>query len=71
MKVEADELVFFRENGPRNLAALIHETTGINRSTINNELTRIKSNYNPKVIGEARRIIKALKGIEYTSRVTA
>lgn len=66
MKVDARELVFLRENGPSNFSALISDNIGINRSTVNNELSRIKDNYNPVVINEARRLLKAIKGLEYS-----
>ncbi|RKD18981.1 hypothetical protein BCY91_13980 [Pelobium manganitolerans] len=65
MKVDARELVFIRDNAPKNFAALISDTTGVPRSTVNNELSRIKRSYNEEVIKEARRLLKVIKGIAY------
>lgn len=65
MKVDVLELDFLRKNGPSNFVALISDNTGVNRSTVNNELSRIKDNYNEIVINEARRLLKAIKGLEY------
>lgn len=65
MKVDARELVFLKENGPQNMAAMISEKTGVNRSSVNNELSRIKSEYNEIVIAEARRLVKAFNGVEF------
>lgn len=71
MIVDARELVFLRKNGPSNLAAMVSENTGINRSSVNNELSRIKNDYNETVITEARRLVKAFKGVEFNPVVEA
>jgi len=66
MKVDARELVFIKQNAPSSLASLIAGNTGHNRSTVNNELARIKDEYNEDIITEARRLLKAIKGIEFS-----
>lgn len=71
MVVDARELVFLRKNGPTNLAALVSEKTGVKRSSVNNELSRIKSDYNEAVINEARRLVKAINGVEFHPAVEA
>ena len=67
MQVDARELQFIKVNAPKNLAGLISDNTGKNRSTINNELTRIKSDYDEEIINEARRLLKVIKGVEFSS----
>lgn len=65
MVVDARELQFLRQNGPHNLAALVSKNVGVNRSSVNNELSRIKSDYNEVIINEARRLVKVINGVEY------
>ena len=65
MVVDVRELVFIKENAPSNLGALIAENLKMNRSTVNNEISRIKKEYDPAIITEARRLLKVIKNVEY------
>lgn len=65
MKVEAAELAFIKDNSPKGLPRLIAENIGVSRSTVLNELSRLKDDYNEEIINEARRLLKAIKGLEY------
>lgn len=73
MKVEVAELVFIQENAPTNFSQLIADNVGLHRSTVNNELNRLKKrgDYNDAIITEARRLLKAIKGLEYTPKCVA
>lgn len=70
IQVDAREIIFFKENAPTGLVSLIIENLKekgieINRVQVHREITTIKKNYLKEVIFEARRLIKAIKGIEY------
>lgn len=70
IEVDAREILFFKENAPNSLVSLIMESLSeqgheLNRTQVWRELTTIKKSYLKIVIEEARRLIKAIKGVEY------
>lgn len=73
MKVDAREILFFRENEPTAFSRVISESLksqgldGLvtNRTFIHTEIRTLKGSYNEIVINEARRLLKAIKGVEY------
>lgn len=72
IQVDAREIIFFKENAPTGLVSLIIENlkaegVEINRVQVHREITTVKKVYLKPVIHEARRLIKAIKGVEYTS----
>ena len=65
MQVDSRELVFFRKEGPRGLARMVADNLNIDCQKVKNELRLIKDSYDERIILEARRIIKSIKGISY------
>ena len=74
MTVEPQEIIFIKENAPKAFPRLVQEgleAQGITfrREYIYVELSSIKETYNPAIINEARRLLKAVKGVEYPGLV--
>lgn len=72
MKVDPQEIIFIKENAPKAFPRLVQEgleAQGItyHRTYIYVELSSIKESYKADIIMEARRLLKAVKGIEYIS----
>lgn len=72
IEIDAREILFFKENAPTGFIALVREALSekgveLSRDQVMRELTILKKEYIADVISEARRIIKALKGVEYDS----
>lgn len=70
IQVDPKELIFLNENAPTGFIALIRESLSdkkiyLSRDQVWRELTVLKKDYMEVVIHEARRILKALKGLEY------
>lgn len=70
IKVDEKEIIFFTKNAPKGFVSLILEglaEKGIktNRMQIHREITTIKKSYAKPVIQEARRLLKAIKGLEF------
>jgi len=73
IEVDAREIIFIKENAPTALVSLIIESLEtknikINRTQVHREITTIKKFYLKPVIEEARRLIKAIKGVEYNNQ---
>lgn len=72
MKVDPEEILFMKDQAPKGFPRLVQEgleAQGIvyRREFIYSELGSIKKSYNASVITEARRLLKAIKGVEYKS----
>lgn len=63
--VETSEILFIRKNAPRGLYRMVADNLGLDRSKVRNELNRLKEEYDPAIVKEARRLLKATKGLEY------
>jgi hypothetical protein len=75
MKVDPQEIVFIKENAPKAFPRLVQEGLEaqgieIRREYIYVELSSIKDTYNPDIINEARRLLKAVKGVEYVKEAS-
>lgn len=44
---------------------MVADNLGLDRSKVRNELNRLKEEYDPAIVKEARRLLKATKGLEY------
>lgn len=69
-KIEHEEILFFYRNAPLGFARIVHDNLrdagiSINRTQVHRELYTVKKEYLKPVISEARRVLKAIKGIEY------
>lgn len=70
MKVNPQEIVFIKENAPKAFPRLVQEGLEAQgkiyrREYVYLELNTIKDSYVPDIINEARRLLKAVKGIEF------
>lgn len=65
MKVDAREILFIRQNAPRNLMRLVSDNTKIPYSKVRSEFFTLKEDYNDEMVIEARRLLKAISNIEY------
>jgi hypothetical protein len=63
--IDAREILFIRRNAPRGFYTLIAENLGVSRVKVKNELNLLKEDYDKNIVKEARRLLKAIKGIEY------
>lgn len=66
MKVDAREILFIRQNAPRNLMRFVAQNTSIPYTRVRNEFFTLKDDYDEKIVTEARRLLKAISNIEYT-----
>lgn len=69
-RVDAREILFIQKNKPKHIVSSIREALAekgikLNRNQISSDISTIKEEYRTVVIEEARRLIKALKGMEY------
>lgn len=67
MKVDAREILFIRKNAPHGMMKTLSENTGMTYSKVRNEFATLKEDYPDELVNEARRLLKANKGIEYTN----
>ena len=63
--VDAREILFIRQNAPRGLYRMVADNLGLKRHKVRNELNRLKEEYDEQIVTEARRLLKATKGLEY------
>lgn len=66
MKVDAREILFIRQNAPRNLMRFVAENTKTPYSKVRSEFFTLKDDYDETIVLEARRLLKAISNIEYT-----
>lgn len=63
--INPKEILFIRNNAPFGFYSMIAKNLGLSRSTVVNELNRLKDSYDERIVAEARRIVKAVSGAEY------
>lgn len=66
MKVDAREILFIRQNAPRNLMRFVSDNTNIPYTKVRNEFFSLKDDYDQVIVIEARRLLKAISNIEYS-----
>ena len=76
MRVDPEEILFMKEHAPTAFPRLVHEGLAakgikIRRERVYEELRSIKEDYREEVINEARRLLKAVKGIEYKQPINS
>lgn len=76
MKVDPQEIAFIKQNAPKAFPRLVQEGLEaqgikIRREYIYVELNTLKDSYNPDIIKEARRLLKAVKGVKYVKEVAS
>lgn len=72
-KLDPKEILFIHENAPNGFAALVHQNLvqsgySINRMQVHRELFTHKREYLKPVIEEARRLLKAIKQVEFSNQ---
>ncbi|WP_447767037.1 hypothetical protein [Sphingobacterium faecium] len=70
IKVSIEELDFMRKNRPKSFTTSICEalqTEGhkVNRVKVHQELTTLKDEYDERIIDAARRVLRAIKNVEF------
>lgn len=68
MKIDVNELAFINQHKPHSFYSNVAIATGRSRGYVFQELTRVKENYDDVVISEARKILKAVTGLEYKAQ---
>lgn len=68
MKIDVNELAFINQNKPHSFYSNVSIATGRSRGYVFQELTRVKEDYDDVVITEARKILKAVTGLEYKAK---
>jgi len=71
-KINHEEILFFYRNAPAGFARIVHDNLkdagfSINRTQVHRELYTLKKDYLKPVIDEARRVLTAIKGIEFNT----
>ncbi|MFD2962808.1 MULTISPECIES: hypothetical protein [Olivibacter] len=70
INVDAREILFIKEHAPKGFSRIIadslqSEGITVDRVTVHKEISTLKTNYNKQVIETARRLLKAIKGVEF------
>lgn len=69
MLIDAREILFIRQNCPRGMFRIISENTGIEYTKVRNEFFTLKDDYNETIVTEARRLLKSIYNIEFSTRI--
>ena len=69
--VDPKEILFIKENAPKGFPRMIVEALeaegkNFDRVRVHKEISTIKDTYNVDVIHTARRLLKAVKNVEFT-----
>lgn len=69
--IDPKEILFIKENSPKGFPRMISEALEsegkkIDRVRVHKEISTIKDTYNADIIHTARRLLKAVKNVEFT-----
>lgn len=65
MKVDANEMLFIRENTPHGMMKTLADNIGMPYNKVRNEFSTLKTEWPDDLVIEARRLLKAVSGLEY------
>lgn len=68
MKVDAREILFIRQNAPKGMMRVLADNIGLPYSRVRAEIHTLKEDYPDNLVNEARRLLLAMKGLEYTDQ---
>lgn len=65
MKVDANEMLFIKENMPHGMMKTLADNIGMEYNQVRNQFSTLKTEWPDELVIEARRLLKATKGLEY------
>lgn len=73
LQVEPEEVLFFYQHCDASIKNVVFDNLvkthpNITKRLVDKELTKLKKNYNAAVIHEARRVLKAVKGVQFQNQ---
>lgn len=71
MLVDPKEILFIRKNAPYGMVRTLANNTGLSYEKVRGELLTLKEEWPDELIIEARRLLKANTGLEYTPETAA
>lgn len=70
MKVDAREILFIRQNAPHGMMKVVADNIGMPYSRVRTEIHTLKEDYPDELVIEARRLLTAMTGLEYSGVLT-